>query len=736
MPFDLELPDGSVLTDIPDGTTKQDIINKLGYDPAAEGPNGTPIPGVRARGVQRTEPSMLDRVIGAGEAALSIVTGIPSGLVTPLPAFAAGVGASIQSGEFGTDQGARRIRDTVMGAAERFTYAPRTDQGQRQTAALGNALAQTVPLMPMAAEIGAVTGNAARSPTAVIAAGVARDVSRRARDASKPVVQRARTATTQGAQRAATAVADTATRAGTAVADATARTVTRVVNPDRLKRAQEAARREPSVTDPEVLVDPAVAAAERATAYARDRLGARFSDLPAAIQADLKAVARDATALEGLDPVALRRQALLEGLPVRVPSTRGDLTRDLSQLTREQNIVKTEAGAPIRNIRAEQDVALPANIDTLRGRGKVQTRQGLGTTVQGALRDKKREVSANRRRLYEIAEESGATQVPVEVALLDEWLMNPQNKRNAGYIASALDQYREGPNAGITINRLEAIRQEANAHRKGPPSATSHYAGKAIEVIDDILDRAMEAMPEGNPYRAARAAYRAEKAEFDRQARIKALVTERGMTADRAVALEDTLDHVMRSSAADIRAIRKSLTSGGTPQTRQNGAQAWRDLRVGVLERLKEAGIGRRDIPGEQGQSQFNSSFLNAYNELRADGKIAALFSPKEVALLDRVAEAVRLTRTTPSGRIAGSDTASNAMAIAERVINALPVGGNITRGVIAKGMEMIETGKEAARVREATTAPLREAAQRPPPKPRQPTMRDILDQPPSAPTP
>lgn len=705
MPLELELPDGTVITDIPDGMTYQQFVDLVGYDPMAMGPNDTPRPGFRSLGTTRREPTIGERVIGAGEAALTTVTGATGGLVGQVGGFLGGLAGAVRTGEFGTAEGAQRVQQVTQNSGSRLTYAPRTEQGNVQARAVGEAFAATAPLTPIMNEIAAVTAPAVQYG--------------RARAA--PIVQRG----TQAVRRATSGAVD-----------ATARVAARRVAPDRLRAAEAAAALEESPGNPGVLVAPEVAAAERAATYARDRLGVDLDRLPAAIQADLKAVARDATALEGLDPAALRRQAVLQGLPVPVPATRGDLTRDLSQITQEQNIVKTEAGLPIRNVRAEQDVALPANLDTLRGMGRVQTRQGMGDALQGALRAKKLEVARNRRELYRQAEEAGATLAPADATALDVWLQDPTRARNTRFLARALKDYRrDGTDGRIRINDLERIREEATAAAR-EPTTRGFYAGQARAVIDDILDEAAEQLPEGNPYRAARRAYRAEKAEFDRQGRIKALVTEKGMSTDRAVALEDTLDYVLRSSADDIREIRRSLTSGGTAATRRQGAQAWRDLRVGVLERLKAAGVGRRDIPGESQRlpdgttapsaSQFNSSFLDLYNDLRADGKIDALFAPKERQLLDQIAESVRITRTTPSGRIAGSPTVSNAFAAMERLISRLPIGSDLARGVISKVSEMREAGQQAAQAQSAVTPPLSEAA-RVVPQPRKPTLAEIM---------
>ena len=684
MPFDVRLPDGRILRNVPDGTTKEQIAAKLGGAIGRSEPADPDVPIVGQRygrqpAAPRPSPTLGQRVAGAGEAALTAVTGATSGTIGTVGGFIGGLAGAIRTGEYGTPGGARRVQDTTMRAGERLTYAPRTETGRRYAAAVGEAIAQTAPILPQSIEIAAAAGNAARAAPAI-------------RPAMRQVAER-----TVGPAR------------------------------ERVERARELARTEPSVDNPQVRVSPEQAAQQRAAKYASDRVGVPLADLPAQIRAQLVQTARSAQALEGLDPAAIRRQATLAGLRTPIPATRGQLTRDLAQVTREENIIKSEAGAPLREIMAEQDRALAANLSAMRQGAQTRTEQGLGNAVQGALRGKLQFVQKRRRLLYEQAEEAGAMLDPVDVTLLDEWLLVPENARNAGWLQGALKAYREGDNAPVPVNALERIRQEASQASR-EQGRGGYFAGEAVRVIDDILDNAADALPEGSPYRAARAAYRAEKQEFERQGAILRLVSERRGTADRRVALEDTLDVIMRSSAADIRTVRRSLIGGGSQETRKAGAQAWREIRGGVIDHLMERATRRRRIEGEQGQVQFNAGVIDRINELHADGKLDAIFSPKEVRELLRLSEAVGIVRTKPSGRIAGSDTTPRLLSFLEGM-KRLPMG-NLTRGAVDAVEALYERGSQKANIERAAMSPLEEAARRKPPKQRRVQVRDILRDP------
>lgn len=657
MPFDVRLPDGRVIRNVPDGTTKAQIMAKLGRVQPTPSDLVASIPGNSAPVVsRRPAPALGQRAVGAGEAALTAVTGATGGTVGLVGGTVGGIAGAVRSGRFGTAEGARDVERAATNAAARLTYAPRTETGQRYAENVGNAIAQTAPLVPMSVELAAVGRNA------LLAA---------------PVL-----------------------RARVAAAGFQVR--------EQAQRRAEFARTEPSVDNPEIRVPPEVAARQRAEAYAARNLGTPLGDLPAEIRAQIETVARDAQALEALDPAAVRRQATLGSLPVPVPATRGQLTRNLPQIKREENIRATDLGEPLMDIMARQDEALAGNLQAMRGRAQATTPQQYGQSVQGALTEKQAALRSASNKLFEQAREQGAMAAPVDTAALDKWLKVPANEANAGWIAGRLNTYRGAPDGPISINDLELLRSEASkASFEG--GRAGFFAGEAVKVIDDILDGV------DGPYRTARQSWRAMKQEFTAQALVDKLTNKKRGSLDRRVALEDTIDTVLRGSAEQIASLRHSLLTGGTAQTRMQGLQAWRDVRGGVINRLRERAMNSRGdgIEGTAGQSQFNgTAFLKEFDALDADGVLAEMFTTKELGQLRALREAVQTTRTTPSGRFSGSDTTPRLLSLLEKFGNHMPIG-DIGRGIMRKGIELHEQGQAVRRVQEAATPPLTEAAAR-----------------------
>lgn len=458
-------------------------------------------------------------------------------------------------------------------------------------------------------------------------------------------------------------------------------------------------------------------AEQAAQEYIARNTSLAWEELPQRIRSALTEIAKDSKSLAGLNPQAVEREARLGKLGL--PATRGQVSRNLSQLTREENLTKTDAGAGIRDIYAEQDRILHQHLDTLRGetKGTAETRQQLGKSVQGAARSKLDALRQDYQQAYDEAKKAGAGLEAADITPLREWLKNPTNARNAGYLKSAIADYVEKDaegkpleNGRVTINDLEEIRKEAAANAK-KPGPEGHFAKEATKVIDGILDESGSAV-----YKTARTKFKAVKDEFDRQGKVAALVKQKGMSRDRAVALEDTFDNViLKGSAEQLAAVRDTLTKGGSDKTRKMGEQAWNDLRGATVDYLKAAAKGSRGIEGERGQAQFNSSFIEKLDELDKDGKLEILFGKEQVEKLRELAQATRDVRTKPAGRIAGSDTAPRILNFLEK-LSMIPYVGKPAAGVASVGRKVLSLGSEAregarAQLSDLGTATVRRAA-------------------------
>lgn len=130
--MDVRLPDGTVIKNIPDGTTKAQLIQKLqsnGYDtsslmdqPAeAAPPSGVPSEYPYQPPEPEVAPSFMSRVGGLLETPLAAGAGMLMGAAAPF----AGIGATLLSGKYGTQEGIRAGEEAAR-KVQGMAWQPRT----------------------------------------------------------------------------------------------------------------------------------------------------------------------------------------------------------------------------------------------------------------------------------------------------------------------------------------------------------------------------------------------------------------------------------------------------------------------------------------------------------------------------------------------------------------------------------------------------------------------------------
>lgn len=146
---------------------------------------GTVVPGTEA---QTPEPGIGQRIIGAGETALSLGTAATGGTLGTIAGALQGLSQQILSGQFGTPEALREVEKAASAGAQALTYQPRTQAGQEMTQAAGQVLGEVLPpVLPMIAAPGAaMQATRAAAPTA----GAVRQI-------AAPAIQRGAVATGQ-----------------------------------------------------------------------------------------------------------------------------------------------------------------------------------------------------------------------------------------------------------------------------------------------------------------------------------------------------------------------------------------------------------------------------------------------------------------------------------------------------------------------------------------------------------
>lgn len=156
---------------------------------------------------QPKQPTLGERLIGTGEAALTTVTGGTAGALGMVAGTVEGITRSIMDGTYGTPEGANQAEQVAMQRAGQLTYQPRTEQGMEQAQAVGNAMQQLVPIAPLTGEMAALSAaTRTMKPTAQVAGAAAMDATKqgatRVAEAVKPPVMAAVDAVKNAPQRA------------------------------------------------------------------------------------------------------------------------------------------------------------------------------------------------------------------------------------------------------------------------------------------------------------------------------------------------------------------------------------------------------------------------------------------------------------------------------------------------------------------------------------------------------
>jgi hypothetical protein len=357
----------------------------------------------------------------------------------------------------------------------------------------------------------------------------------------------------------------------------------------------------------------------------------------------------------------LRREVEAASLPVPIRLTKGQKTRDFSQIQFERETAKNPTvGAPLRERYAEQNAGIYRNLDAFDEQTGAQARglRSVGESVVKALEAKDKQVSGKISAAYKAAKDAGQMQEPVSVKALTSYLEeNRSVMRNAPVMKTVQDEIKrltKGKNDVLTISQMEELRKTINkaADLAGPDA---NYAPKLKELIDAATEG-----KGGDLYRQARRMAENHFRQFEDRASVRKLMAMN--KGDRAVALEDVFDHsILKGSTDDVRHLRRVLQTAG-----DEGKQAWAELQGQTIRHIKDAAAASLNI-NERGEAVASASKLNKLiTELDKDGKLDFMFGKKGADQLRTLNEVAKDVLTSPKDAVNHSNTASVLAAMAD----------------------------------------------------------------------
>ncbi|HEY8878272.1 MAG TPA: hypothetical protein VIN03_11950 [Roseateles sp.] len=607
---------------------------------AASAPSADRIPGMGAEPAAAPSPTLSQRAVGTGEAALATITS-PFAYLNGLAAGGNTFVKRLLAESFGAENPEQYDPGKAFEqASQAAQYTPRTAQGQEQAGAVADAMQGLAPLAGLTGEAAAL-GQAMRAGRA---------------GATLPTTARA---TAEGVAR----------DAGALVSPAAGETAAAGVG-----KAIDAAGKAPGI-----IRDAAAS------------LPARTRELIFGAEEAPAAGTMGSAGAAGTD-LATQRATTAESLPVPIKLTQGQRTRDFAQQRFEQETAKDPSlGASLRENSARQNQQLAQNFEAMIDNvgATAPDMRETGRVVDSALvkaaADSKREYRAK----YQAADKAGELRTPVNLdALVDHLNQSAPEASTAPLINTArnlaiklgiakdeggqLVPVRGGrPNTltneqapnNVTLKTAETFRQAINRNIDTEP--TNIRQGT---IIKQLIDQATENQG-GDLYKGARAARQRHAQLFEDNAIVSDLLATRRNTADRRVALEDVFNRtILNGDRESLGMLRRTLDvsdqrAGIKPGTTGEGAQAWRELQGATLRHLlteSTKGVAT-DVAGNP---IFSAAKLNnAVNALDRGGRLDFVLGKKNAQLVRDLNEVAKVVLTAPPGAVNTSNTASVVLA-------------------------------------------------------------------------
>jgi hypothetical protein len=626
MPYSITTRDGITIQNIPDDVPpdapelKQRVAAiraQRGAAPAAPAVPEQPYTAPPAARPVETgpAPTLGQRLIGAGEAALTALTGATGGAAGMIGGTVGGLAGSILSGQFGTPEAAQEVERAAMEQAQRFTYQPRTRAGREATEALGEFVQQVAPpVLPQIAAPGmAIQAVGQQVPLATATAG-------RVAAAAAPTVR-------------------TVAQAPVRVTRAAGRAVG-LLPPDEGSLA--------AGSQSSAAMQRGAMGASGATVGGERQVVAATMPVPFEGRAGLTAgqASRDFAQLQ------------FERDSAKIP--------DLGQPLRER--MENQTAVMIQNFDALIDLPQRLNTDP----------RSMGMAVDRALVNRV-EVQRNRiRDLYQQAREAGAMESPVEMAPLlasvndlarfEGLVPGVRTIRNEAVRLGALVPDADGnltPGV-ITLDNAELLRQFVNE--------ATDWTNRREALVGTRIKNSIDAATEGaggEAYRRARKARAQFAEEFENVGLTsKLLGTKRG-TDDRQVAFADVFDKVIiLSPVEEMNKLRGTLLRAGP-----DGRQAWNDLKGAGIQYIKDTAFSPSERDAAGNPLFRPNQMAKIVRSLDQDGKLEALYGKRQAQVLRDLSELGNTMFTAPPGAINHSNTAS-AMRL---VLDSMLTGGVTT---------------------------------------------------------
>ena len=382
-----------------------------------------------------------------------------------------------------------------------------------------------------------------------------------------------------------------------------------------------------------------------------------------------------------LDPDAVRRLLVFKQVP-GVQPTRGAITQDPVQITRERNLAKTGANSADTSLQKlpalenQNTRALLGALDEAGARGAPDA-YATGQRVIGALGAQRDAAQSNIKSLYSQARDTAGRSAPLDGSTFTRRANELLDEANVGSfltpdIAKKMNAIAKGEYP-MTVDVAEQLKTSIGSLQRGSSDGNVRKAlGLVRQAIDEtplqpsapVNTSGLPAVPGTVPtstatlgeesvqaFSKARAANREWMQRVEKTPALKAVVD--GVEPDQFVAKFIT---GQGASVADVKELQRAVA--GSPE-------ALRAVRQNLVAHLKGAATNNTEDV-----TKFSPAAYSAALNRIGDRKLAAFFSPEEIAQLRAIGQAGTYLGAQPSGA-AVNNSNSGAMLFA-RAMDAL----------------------------------------------------------------
>lgn len=417
------------------------------------------------------------------------------------------------------------------------------------------------------------------------------------------------------------------------------------------------------------------------------RAGMDYSQVPERARQSLRTQMQDALrAGQELDPAAVRR--LAEFQTIGATPTRGMVTQDPVRITQEMNLAKmgaNSADGQLQGLARVQNQNNTRLIDVMNeagaGRGDpLAAGERVAATVLGRQAD----LRGAEKAAWDAARSSPGYKQPISSKVISDITQTLGDEGLMPFMNPTISRYMEAFQTGQPFTPQDYRNLQSMLSREvfkgGNEGAAAKAAARVLASADVLPITNPRGIDFGNSVITGDMAQRLRAMDAAPEAAISAVNQARGATRA-AYAYEDSNALVRsvlsESGASDPARIAQKFIVGGTPREAQMlaqevGPQGIPVIRDALLAHLKDKALsGASDEIGKFSQSAFNK----ALNQI-GDRKLALFFSPEELTQLRTVGRVASYMQNQPVGS-AVNNSNSGALLLGKGIdlLNKIPGG-------------------------------------------------------------